>query len=50
MKDDKTKTGFMPICPFTGEHPKMLINVPERDKRLDVVTESEYTQNTETYD
>ncbi|MBQ2603692.1 MAG: hypothetical protein VZR27_10000 [Acutalibacteraceae bacterium] len=31
-------------------HPEMLIKLPERDKRLDVITESEYTSNTETYD
>ncbi len=43
-------TGFLPICPFESDHPDMLIAVPQRDKRLDVITQCEYSQNTETYD
>lgn len=31
-------------------HPAMIIKLPERDKRLDVTTESDYTDNKETYD
>ncbi len=52
MTEDKTyaKAELLPIVPFTGYHPQMLIKTPERDRRLDVVTESEYTQNTEAYD
>ena len=32
------------------KHPEMLIGTPNRDKRFDIITDSEYTQNTEAYD
>ena len=32
------------------EHPEMLIGMPQRDSRLDAVSDCEYTGNNETYD
>ncbi len=46
----KVKTDALSVCPFNGNHPDMLIKTPERDKRLDIITDCEYTKNTETYD
>lgn len=48
--EDTPKIGFLPVCPFETEHPDLLLSVPERDKRLDVITYCDYTENTETYD
>lgn len=48
--DNQKKTGFLPICPFEIKLPEMLLNLPMRDKRLDIITESEYTDNTAMYD
>ncbi len=52
MKEKITNawTEFLPIVPFIGNHPKMIVNMPERDRRFDVITQSEYSQNTEAYD
>ncbi len=50
MENKRPLTGVLPVCPFEGEHPEMLLNIPERDKRLDVQTGCDYTENTETYD
>ena len=50
MNNETPKIGFLPVCPFEREHPEMLLNAPERDKRLDVITNCEYTENTETHD
>lgn len=38
------------ICPFEVKHEEMLLNIPERDKRLDAVTYCDHTDNTETHD
>ena len=43
-------TDLLPVCPFEREHEEMLLKFPERDKRLDVVTYCDHTDNTETYD
>lgn len=44
------KTGFLPVCPFEGEHPEMLIAMPQQDKRFDVQTGCDFTENTQTFD
>ena len=49
-KDNRTKTGVLPVCSFEGEHPEMLIKMPERDKRLDAPSQSAYCEDTQTYD
>jgi len=43
-------TAILPVVPFEGNHPAMLIAAPDRDIRFDVITQSEFTQNNETYD
>ena len=51
MENNRTpETGFLPVCPFEGEHPEMLLGTPERDRRFDAVTGCEYTDNNEFYD
>lgn len=50
MENTAEKTGFVPVCAIEGRHPKMLIKAPRRDKRLDVQTGCDYTENTEAYD
>lgn len=51
MENEKYEVTENPTVSIPIEkHPEMLIGTPKRDKRFDVITESEYTQNTESYD
>ena len=56
MKNDNTHSqttaqkSSLPVCPFEGNHPDMLITMPEHDKRLDVYSQSEYSENTQSSD
>lgn len=49
-ENNQTKMGFLPVCSFEGSHPEMLINMPERDKRLDIAGQSDYSADTQSYD
>ena len=50
METRKDFIDRLTICPFEVKHEEMLLNIPERDKRLDAVTYCDHTDNTETHD
>ena len=50
MCEKTNDMSFVPIVPLEIDHPEMLLTIPERDKRLDTVTDCEYCENTEAYD
>jgi hypothetical protein len=50
MENISAKIGFLPVCPFEVKLPELQLAAVERDKRLDVITNCEYTENNETYD
>ncbi|MBR6044287.1 MAG: hypothetical protein IKP47_01500 [Ruminococcus sp.] len=50
MDSKQDKIGFLPVCPFEHETPELQLEYTERDERLDVITDCEYTENTEARD
>ncbi len=49
-KYTETQSSDNKIYIIKGEHPEMFIGTPYHDKRLDIITDSVYTNNSETYD
>ena len=48
--DHKDKIGFLPVCPFEGEHPDMLIRGYEpQDVRLSV-SSGAFAEDTQSWD